>query len=550
MESKIKMNNTKQNHSRFGIVLSGALLAAAVFAVPGIFKGQQEAEVVENYYPAIPMQAAPSAPEVSSSTGSTTLYIQNKEAIAGSVYVTFYQDSGASIDLTSCLAGTAGVTNTIPASGNLMLNYATCGSLASGSRGSSVVSSDVDVAVVIDSSFTPNRVTGGTIGFSAGSNDITVPTLASNLANQSNATLYVQNTESTTRTATLEFFKEGVVGAIFSITTTLPPFSSKAFDLGSDPMFAIGAFSNYRGSAHIYGAGGVGLFAATVDLRNNTAGLGSTNVLSQQMYSYNSFNAGSLVYYLPILRRNVANYFSSIQIANFNASPATVNIEFIGGPASPGVNGIVTLTIPANNSVYYNQASTSAGLYTSPPQSMIGANWNGSGVLTSTLPIQVTVKDASPNGIGNRVTNATYKAFTTNDSSNEVFLPLLRNQNNTSLFGTNVRIQNLGITTATIRIDYTPTSGSPTISGAQLYDEVSIGPGKLGGFGQFAGYNISSTVTLPAGFIGSGYLRVVSGPGSTTIDPTGKIVVIVNDISRTTVTADASDQGSYEGIKR
>lgn len=70
MESKIKMNNTKQNHSRFGIVLSGALLAAAVFAVPGIFKGQQEAEVVENYYPAIPMQAAPARQRSAAARGA------------------------------------------------------------------------------------------------------------------------------------------------------------------------------------------------------------------------------------------------------------------------------------------------------------------------------------------------------------------------------------------------------------------------------------------------------------------------------------------------
>lgn len=538
-------------------MLRAAVLAGLVATLAGISPNNPApaAFAEETVYAAVPLapQGAVEAPAVSSSNGTTTLYIQNKEANAGSVFVTFYKEDGTSIDITACLAPGGNAAGTpIAANGPLTLDYGTCSALADGDKGASVVSSDVDVAVIEANSYT-NRTSGATSGISGGANIIMLPALVKAFGSQSNATIYIQNVESITRTATLQFFKEGVSGAIFTTTATLPPFTGKTFDLGSDALFNISAFNNYRGSGRIFGEGGVGLFIAEVDIRNNAAGLGSTDVVSQRLMSYGGFVSSATNFYLPIIRRNVANYSTSIQIANFNNSAATVNLQFIGGPANPNKSALVTATVQANNSIYYNQGTKNgSGLYNSPPEALIGASWNGSVIATSTLPIQITVKDDSALGSANRGSNGTYKGFTMADASNEVFLPLLRNAFSTAKFGTNVRIQNLNTTTATIRIDYVPSAGSPSLTSDQSWDEVQIGPFKLGGFGQFANFNrpASPAITLPTGFIGTGYLRVVSGSGSTTLDPNGKIVVLVNDISRTSVTADSFDQGSYEGIKK
>lgn len=546
------MNNAKRNQSRFGIVLSGVLLAAAAFAVPGFFQNQKEAEVVENYYPAIPMAAAPSAPEVSSSTGSTTLYIQNKEALAGSVYVTFYQDSGASIDLTSCLVGTAGVTNTIPASGNLTLSYATCGSLASGSRGSSVVSSDVDVAVVDFAQYTPNNTANSTTGFASGGAENILPLVSRNFSGLSDTSLYVQNTESVTRTAVVEFYTQGLSGVAFSTTTSIPPYASKVYNLGTDSLFNTAPFTvagGWRGSARVSGLGGVGLFASTSDVRINQLGLGSTNLLSQTLQGYSGTSVRGTVFYIPVIKRNAVGYTTNIQMLNDGASSANLTIQFTGGAATPA-SGSVTTTIAANGSVVYDQGKLVSGIYTEPPQATFGTYWEGTAIVTSSVPIVVNVRDNSRSNTGGRSTAANFSAFTLGQASNELFAPIVKRKFGTSLLSSQVRLQNLGATTIYARIEYFAGPGSPAISGAQLFDYIQIPPGELRSFNQGTAFKKDNTTFLPVGFTGSARIIGVATSSDTTPLPGALLVGIGIGRSESLIATDSVDQDIFELIKK
>lgn len=541
------MNNAKRNQSRFGIVLSGALLAAAAFAVPGFFQNQKEAEAVETYYPAIPMAAAPSAPEASSSTGSTTLYIQNKEAVAGNVYVTFYQDSGASIDLTSCLVGTAGVTNTIPASGNLTLDYATCGSLASGSRGSSVVSSDVDVAVVDSNVYQTNKASGSYKGISSGSSTLTFPQVLKNWVGKQESRVVIQNTTSITCTVSLGLYQSGSSSPVNSTTVQIPAFSSHIWDSMSDSLFASPPLpSQYLGSATATTSGGC-LMAGEVDTRRNALGMGSTQELSQTLYNYVAFGSGAKTVYLPQVRRAHGQFLATtgIQIANLENLSATVVMTFSPSIAGLG-GGTVTESVPALSSINYWQGS----LLKPPTNVMSATGWLGSVKITSNRDIAVVVNDAFDANSGSHTSNAMYSGLFPSDGQSRLYAPYIRwnYQNASSIFRTGLQIQNIGQTPTNVRIDFVSTNPAAVLNpSGNAYDEYWLLPEQSVNFYP-AKYKRDATLFLPNEFIGYAIISATPITGSTSIDVNGKLGAIINTASFTTQSASSYDNEMYPGI--
>lgn len=556
------MNNTQPNRSRFGIVLSGALLAAAAFAVPGMFKGQKEVEVAESYYPAVPLQAAPSAPEVSSSSGSTTLYIQNKETVAGSVYVTFYQDNGVAIEITSCLVGAAGVTNTIAANDNLILDYAGCAPMSAGSRGSTVVSSDVDVAVVSVNRYSPNNASSGNIGISSGDSVLSVANLRRNFSNQVDSSLFIQNTDAVTKSARVDFYSDSFAGVIASKYITLPAFSSSELNLGSttDAFFtgnpSFNPVGGYRGSA-IVNATDSGHFAATADLRRNASGLGVTGIYTNELlHSTNAVGSSSLatVYYAPFVRKNIivppntTGFVSDIQMANPNGIIANVTISLtISKPYTWFTT--FTLTVPANNSYVW---ATANPIPAPTLPTTLTASWEGSAVIASNQPLAVQVRDSKLAGATSRGTSTGYNALTDSLAGNTLFAPVVKRNVGSVTQRTNLRVQNIGSASTFVRVEYVAGPGSPSLTINQSVDylTVALQPGEAINFVQFSPFRKDNTTVLPDGFFGAAKIIAVTSSGGSTIDASAKIIATINETSADIGSpSNWLDAQQYEAIK-
>lgn len=558
------MNQTRRSVSKLGVVLSGALLATLVFAAPVVFRGQ--AELVEQISPALPVMAAPGAPEAldsSTSAGTTFLTIQNKEGITGTVFATFYQSNGVAIDITAFITGAAGITNVIRPNGILFLDYSNATSIPAGTRGSTVVSSDVDVAVLSVNRYLPNNASSGNVGISSGDSVLSVANLRRKFQNQVDSSLTIMNTDAITRSALVEFFTDAAAGVIASKYITLPGFASTELDLGSgtDPFFTgdpdFNPVGGYRGSAKVSAVGG-GAFAAVADLRRNSPSLGTTgNYTNQLLHSTNAVGQASLAqqYFAPFVRRNIVvppnttGFSTDIQIANPNPVTATVVVTL--NVTSPGVTtAVVSFTVPANNSYVYAQNNP---VPAPPLPPTMTASWEGSAIVWSSQPIAVQVRDSKLGGSTSRGTSTAYNAFSTALASNALYAPSLKRNVGTLSQRTNLRVNNIGTTAVYLRVEYVAGPGSPALTpGVNDIDwtVTTLAPGTAMNFVQFGLFRKDGTTTLPNGFYGGAKITAVTSAGGTTLDANAKIIATINetaqDVGAYTTWLDAQQ---YEAVK-
>lgn len=559
------MNQTRRSFSKLGVVLSGALLATLVFAAPVVFR--EQAEEFSIYRPAIPIGAAaplaPEVPDVSTSAGTTVLQIQNKEAVTGTVFVTFYNTNGSAIDLSAYISGTSGLTNVIGSRGALILDYARVplGTLPAGSRGSSVVSSDVDVAVVSTNVYTPNLAATSLIGLSSGSSVVSVANLTRKFQSQIDSSLYIQNTDAVTRSAKVEFFIDGSGSVIASQFITVPAFSGLEMDLGgTDPFFTAPAFNpggiGYKGAAKITATNG-GSFVAAADIRRNAGGLGATNLPNQFVHASNGFGQEQLAtkFYAPLVRKNflvppnTQGFNTTIQMANPNNVTATVVITLnVTLPATNTGSAVVTVQIGPNNTYFYNQASP----VPAPSGAASAWFWAGAATISSDQPIAAQVRDSKTLGGTGRGTSTAYNAFSDAQASNVLFAPQVRNAVGTSQGRTNIRIQNVGTGAVYLRVEYSSAPGSPGLTAGQSFDcsTTTVNAGESLNFVQFSLFRKDNVTTLPAGFNGTARISAVTSSCGTTLDGGAKLIATINESSPEAVALGSqTDAGLYESVK-
>ncbi|MBC7263236.1 MAG: hypothetical protein H5T64_02635 [Chloroflexi bacterium] len=172
--------------------------------------------------------------------------------------------------------------------------------------------------------------------------------------------------------------------------------------------------------------------------------LGNVN---QYASSYAGFTAGGTEVYLPLIMRNNAGFNTWFNVQNAGTSDAMVTVRYTAGPAGNNYTDPTTYTIKPGAARTFDQA----------PLSALGSVFIGSAKVTCTngVPIVATVNQV---GTGTARTMLTYNGFL--GGSSEVVLPLINHMN--AGYVTGVSIMNIGASSATVTLEYTPSlAGDP-----------------------------------------------------------------------------------------
>lgn len=243
-----------------------------------------------------------------------------------------------------------------------------------------------------------------------------------------NTGFQVQNLGTGTATVTITFYNQnGTVAA--TRTVTIPAGASmKFFPLTDVP-------DGFNGSVVI--SSNEPIAAIGNELGNGT----------QYGSSYAGFTAGAPEAHLPLIMRNNGGFNTWFNVQNAGTSDAIVTVTY-----TPGTAGSAYTEGP------YTIKPGAARTFDQAPLSALGSRFVGSAKVTCTngVPIVATVNQV---GTGAAKTMLTYNGFL--GGSSEVVLPLINHQN--AGYVTGVQIMNIGSASATVTLEYTPsTAGSAT----------------------------------------------------------------------------------------
>jgi hypothetical protein len=322
----------------------------------------------------------------------------------------------------------------------------------------------------------------------ASSNSITIPNAPS--ANQFTVplvyggmngfvtTLSIQNTGTATSTYTVSLQANvGTSGSPTSTSVTIPPNAVRRLRVGTD----IAVASGFIGTAMITGSG---TLIAVGESRNagNSIWLGAGGVAM-----------GTTTTNAPLLFKNYdANgWVSGAQVSNTSSATVTVNAS-VKNRDDNTTYSLPTVTLGPNQGHLYDLGTTSG----------VPDNFVGSGTITATGPIAVTVQEIS----ALRQTGMGYNAFPA--GTTRISVPLVFKNSNG--WDTGVQVQNLGAVPTVVVITYFAITGGPLTSETQV-----VQPGDSATFYQPA------NASLPAGLVGS---ATITSDGQ-------QIVAIVNEVN-------------------
>jgi hypothetical protein len=250
-----------------------------------------------------------------------------------------------------------------------------------------------------------------------------------------------------------------------SVTANISPFGSVNFYL---PTLAGISLSPGQYSAVV--SSNVPI-AATVGLTDNPNSFGDDYVGTSTPADVLSF---------PLIYRNHSFYTSQLIVQNAHSAAQTVNIQFFKqGSATPVAND--SKTIQPNSFAIFDMATYNAY-----------GNGFGGAVVTGTGPLAGTAIANRDPGTGPAAkSQLTYRAFTTEQQSTQILLPLFYNGFNG--FNTGINIINRGNVATQVSVVYTKSNdvpGGPWNAGPQ-----TLQPGEMYTFYRPAG--------LPDGVFGS-----------------------------------------------
>ena len=341
-------------------------------------------------------------------SGVTVANLTNETA---TVLITFYNQDGS-----VALSFNGG---TIPGNGSKTWYLPShVSGLSSGFIGSAVVSSDKQIAAIVNtqlpSGSNPTRV-GTSVGVSTPAETIYATQIMKNYYGW-NSYCAVQNTGSSAFTVSAYYYDQNgnQVGA--ARTQSIPANASYIFDQSLDSGLANG----FNGSAKFVGDSSH-LLAVVCNFYN--AGSGSSDA---QFHSYNGMGVGETTLYVPRVVKDYYNYQSGLKIQNIGTEALTVTITF-------NFNGTnYTLTSPSIS------PGRSWGPYMGDPSQLVGAtpsltgvSGSGSAVITVDSPnankriIATINEDNRVNPAGRGVT---YEAGLFSEASNVIVFPQITSE--------------------------------------------------------------------------------------------------------------------------
>ena len=395
------------------------------------------------------------------------IQVQNLSAAPASVVISFYNADGTT-------TGNGGISGNIPASGSATYFPFKDTEVKAGFNGSAVVSSDQQVAAVVNVLGSgPANSAASYIGFQQGANTLLVPLLMK--ANSGFSTwMKAQNTGSAAANVTVAY-SDGT-----SATATIAPGAAATFDQSTE--------------AH-----NAAVFAATIT-SNQPLAATIMQEDSKTLFAYNAFPGGSQNPNMPLINANNSGYITGIQLQNGGSAPTNVTVTYT--PSSAGTACTETQTIGAGQSATFALnafATTVAG-----ETCANGAAFIGSAQVTANSASQPLV--AVVNQLLPGVNGEAYGGFDATAATATVVLPLVMDRNNG--FYTGFNVVNVGTAATTVSCTFVGVGGA-----VSYVVNASLAAGQ--------GTTAIQNGQVSDGFVGSGKCTAAAG---------GKIVGVVNEL--------------------
>lgn len=193
--------------------------------------------------------------------------------------------------------------------------------------------------------------------------------------------------------------------------------------------------------------------------------------------------------YAPIIKNEFFNRFTGLQIQNTTSSPIDLTITYKGAPAPsscPGAEFTETLTGLAAGASY-----TTVGLVSNPAHDM-PAGCLASATVVATGEVVAIVNEAftpafiSGGGNGGRNESTTYSAFSGENATGKISVPLYKE--NAFNKGTGLQVQNVGSGSANVTIQFLSAAGTFTTNeqviaagASQTFFNLATQPGLFNG---------------------------------------------------------------------
>jgi hypothetical protein len=356
------------------------------------------------------------------------IQVQNLSASNASVNITFYNTDGST-------AGT--INDSIGASGSKTFFPLT--QVASGFNGSAIISSDQQVAAVVNVLGNGGVAGASYVGQASGNTTVNIPLLMKNNFGY-NTWMKVQNvgTGSTT------------VNVAYSDGTS----ASRTIAQGASDTF------NQADETH-----SAAVFAATI-----TSGQPVVATVIEEdpatMFAYNGFSAGSTRPVMPLVNANNFGVITGIQLQNGGGAASTVTVSYT--PAGAGAACSETQTINAGQSATFALSafqSTVAG-----EDCANGATFIGSAQVSANsanVPLVAIVNQVLPNTFGEA-----YGSFDASAATNTIVMPLIMDRNFGYYTGFNVQNVGAAATNVTCSFTGTPYTVSANLAPGQALNDV------------------------------------------------------------------------------
>lgn len=347
----------------------------------------------------------------SGGTYSTGLQVVNMEASTANVTITFYDASG----------NPTSHGDTIAASGSK--TYFPLPAVSSGFSGSAVVSSDKQVAAVLNMQRDPAG-RAAYVGVSEGSTEVLIPLLLKNHGSTNNTTFFkVQNAGTADATVNVAY-SDGTTG-----NATVVPGAAATFDQGTEShtgsMFAGKVTSNQP-------------IVVTVVQENST-----------RVFAYGAFPGGTTNPVIPLVNVQPAkSYATGIQIQNGGTSSTEVTLTYYPAPGSNmGTQCTEVKTIAAGASANFALAAFSGAAPVAGSTCAQGMRFIGSAKVTTnstSQPLVAIVNQQQPDG------GSAYSAFNAANASDTVVFPLIKNLYGSAQGVTGFNVMNVGASTTNV----------------------------------------------------------------------------------------------------
>jgi hypothetical protein len=351
-------------------------------------------------------------------TYTSGFQVQNLEASAASITVTFYNQDGTKA---------AEVTDSVAANGSK--TYFPLTQVSDGFNGSVVISSDKQVAAIGNVLGDSGLAAASYSAANAGATTVLLPLLMKDNSGF-NTWFNVQNTGGSDATVSVAY-SDGT-----SANATIKPGAAHTFDQAAE------THSQAVFSAEITSDQPI---AATVIEESSSI-----------MFAYSGFTPSDAATnpVLPLINANNAGYVTGVQIQNTGSSDTSVSVKYTSTDGSTTCTETQSITAKSSATFALQAFNTGANSDCTAGMTLVGG-----GEITANSTNQPLA--AIVNQLKSGVNGEAYNGFNAANATTKVVMPLIMDRNGGYFTGFNV--MNVGTTSATVSCTFT--SASYTVGG-------------------------------------------------------------------------------------